>query len=158
MQHSVDDVEQQFMARIPAVLTGDPFCGIHAYYDFTFEEVLGFGRIKADDVRRIIMVEELPIDSMDFRIVHNCQRYLAIVPTVVICDHFDGLDEERAGNATDRGTAMDLNRDSHGNLVRIGNDCRSQKIELSVNLFVLRKLASSTKGAYVRNPREERQN
>jgi len=154
----MDNVKEQLVVGIPAMLFGYTSGRIDADHDFTFEEILRFGRVKTDHVGRVIVVEKLPIDSVDFWVVDNGKRYLPIAPTIIFRDHFDGLDQERAWNTTNGGATVDLNRDSHGKLERIGNDCGSRKLVLSENLFVLRKVTSSSKGAYVRNPREERQN
>ncbi len=77
MQRAVNDVQQEFVRRIPTDLPGSGCRGIGTHDNFTIDKAIGLIQHKADDVGRLIVLEILAINALHGGVIDDSHRNIA---------------------------------------------------------------------------------
>ena len=89
VKHAVNHVKQHFELGGPWLFLGNSGGGFPADENFSFENLVGFGEIKADHIGRVIVLEVLTVDFLDTFVVQDCNRDLPGGPSKILRDSID---------------------------------------------------------------------
>src|SRR5262249_42603455 len=93
VEEPVADVEDELVARAVAELAGDPVGALGRNHDLAGDVVVRVVEIERNDVRRLVMVEELAVDALDLGVVDDRDRDRKVATLAFLDELHQSADE-----------------------------------------------------------------